>query len=145
MRKASPTANPTKVPFGEPNAVAVDKNGNIWAAASAHDHLLQFNSSREFIRKIGSEGTGNEQFKGIGGVAADSSGDIYVTDTGNNRVQEFSSSGTFLKTFGSGARQRPAAIANAVAIDESGNVWVLNGKEAAEGGRSSSSQPAARS
>ena len=32
----------------EPSSVAVDSSGNIWAADSAHDHLLQFNSSREF-------------------------------------------------------------------------------------------------
>ena len=120
----------------EPSAVAVDSSGNIWAADSAHDHLLQFNSSREFLRQLGSEGTGESQFKGIGGIATKSSGDFYVTDSGNDRVQEFSSTGTHLATFGSSAAGNGQLLGpTAVAIDESGNVWVLNGPTAQPGGR----------
>ena len=127
---------PREAPFGEPNALAVDSSGNIWVADSAHDHVIEFNSTRTFVRQIGSEGTGNGQFKGIGGVVADSSGDIFVSDTGNDRIQEFSSSGTFLKAFGSSAPGSGQLLSpGAVAIDGSGNVWVLNGKEAQAGGR----------
>ena len=125
-----------EAPFGEPNAVAVDPSGNIWVADSAHDHLLEFNSSREFVRQIGSEGSEEGQFKGIGGLATNSSGDIYVSDTGNDRIQEFSSTGTHLATFGSWVPGSGQLLSpGAIAIDESGNVWVLNGKEAQEGGR----------
>ena len=102
-----------EVPFGEPNAVAVDSSANIWAADSAHDHLLQFNSSREYVRELGSEGTANGQFKGIGGIAANASGDVYASDTGNDRIQEFSSAGTLralLRLLGAG--QRPAVLPN---------------------------------
>ena len=80
-----------EVPF-EPSAVAVDPSGNVWVGDSAHDHVLEFNSGREFVRQVGKEGAGEGQFKGIGGVATDASGDVYVTDSGNNRVEEFSSS-----------------------------------------------------
>ena len=50
-----------------------------------------------------------------------------MTDSGNNRVQEFSPTGTFLRQFGSsgtgaGQFRRPTGIA----LDQSGNVWVLN-------------------
>ena len=125
-----------EAPFGEPTAVAVDPSGNIWVADSAHDHVLQFNSSREFVRQIGSEGSGESQFKGIGGIATNSSGDIYVTDSGNDRVQEFSSSGAHLATFGSSAPGNGQLLSpGAVAVDASGNVWVLNGNGAQEGGR----------
>ena len=125
-----------EAPFGQPSAVAVDPSGNIWVADSAHDHVLQFNSSREFVRQIGSEGSGESQFKGIGGLATNSSGDLYVTDTGNDRVQEFSSTGGHLATFGSSAPGNGQLLSpSAVAIDSSGNVWVLNGKEAQAGGR----------
>ena len=116
--------------------MAVDPSGNIWVADSAHDHVLQFNSSREFVRQIGSEGTGESQFKGIGGIATNSSGDVYVTDTGNDRVQEFSSTGAHLATFGSSAPGNGQLLSpGAIAIDASGNVWVLNGIGAQEGGR----------
>ena len=125
-----------EAPFGEPSAVAVDPSGNTWVADSAHDHVLQFNSSREFVRQIGSEGSGESQFKGIGGLATNSSGDLYVTDTGNDRVQEFSSTGAHLASFGSSAPGNGQLLSpTAVAIDSSANVWVLNGTGAQEGGR----------
>ena len=129
-------AESREAPFGEPTAVAVDPSGNIWVADSAHDHVLQFNSSREFVRQIGSEGSGESQFKGIGGLATNSSGDLYVTDIGNDRVQEFSSSGAHLATFGSSAPGNGQLLSpGAIAVDASGNVWVLNGIGAQEGGR----------
>ena len=125
-----------EAPFGEPTAVAVDPSGNIWVADPAHDHVLQFNSSREFVRQIGSEGSGESQFKGIGGIATNSSGDIYVTDSGNDRVQEFSSTGGHLASFGSSAAGNGQLLSpGAIAVDASGNVWVLNGAGAQEGGR----------
>jgi DNA-binding beta-propeller fold protein YncE/lysophospholipase L1-like esterase len=125
-----------EAPFGEPNALAVDKSANIWVTDSTHDHLIEFNSNREFVRQVGSEGTGNGQFKGIGGVVTDSSGDIFVSDSGNDRIQEFSSAGTFLKAFGSSAPGSGQLLSpGAVAIDASANVWVLNGTGAQEGGR----------
>ena len=128
---------PTEAPFGEPSAVAVDPSGNIWVADSAHDHILEFNSKREFIRQVGKEGSGEGQFKGIGGIATDSSGNLYATDSGNNRVEEFSSTGTFLKAFGSSAPGKGQLVSpGPVALDASGNVWVLNGFfGSAEGGR----------
>ena len=106
--------------------VAVDSSGNIWVAGG-HDQVLEFNAQREYVRQFGAEGTGEGQFKGIGGIATDTSGDVYVTDEGNNRVEEFSATGTFLRQFGStglGAGQfyGPTGIA----LDSTGNVWVLN-------------------
>ena len=92
-----------------------------------HDQVLEFNSKHEYLRQFGKEGSGEGQFKGIGGIATNASGDVYVTDYGNNRVEEFSPTGTFLRQFGSqglGAGQfyGPTAIA----LDSGGNVWVLN-------------------
>jgi DNA-binding beta-propeller fold protein YncE len=125
-----------EVPFGEPNAVAADPSGNIWVADPAHDHVLQFNSKHEYVRQVGSEGSGEGQFKGIGGIATDASGDLYVTDEGNDRVEEFSSAGTFIRAFGSSAAGNGQLLSpGAIAIDQSGDVWVLNGRAAQEGGR----------
>ena len=112
--------------FGEPNAVAVDPAATSWAAGG-HDQVLEFNSKHEYVRQFGKEGSGEGQFKGIGGIATDASGDVYVTDYANNRVEEFSPTGTFLRQFGSqglGAGQfyGPTAIA----LDSGGNVWVVN-------------------
>ena len=51
-------------------------------------------------------------------------------------MQEFSSTGTHLATFGSSAPGNGQLLSpTAVAIDSSGDVWVLNGKGAQAGGR----------
>ncbi len=81
--------------------MAVDPSGNIWVADSGHDRVLEFNSKHEYLRQFGSEGTGEGQFKGIGGIATNASGDVYVIDTANHRMQEFSPTGTYITQFGS--------------------------------------------
>jgi hypothetical protein len=123
-------------PFGEPTGVAIDSSGNSWVADSAHDHVLEFNSKHEFLREVGSAGSGSGQFKSIGGVAANASGDVYVVDQGNDRVEEYTSAGTLVTTFGSSAPGNGQLISPyGIAVDSSGDVWVLNaGFTAPEGG-----------
>jgi hypothetical protein len=49
----------------------------------------------------GSTGTGDGQFRGIGGVAVnDSTGDVYVVDLDGQRVERYSASGVFQDAFG---------------------------------------------
>jgi hypothetical protein len=113
--------------FGEPNGVAVDPSGNIFVSDTRHDHIVEFNSKREYVRQFGSVGSGNGQFNTIGGIAINGSGDVYVSDPGNDRVQEFNDEGTFLRAFGSyGSGNGQFAYPSAVAIDASGDVWVLD-------------------
>jgi secreted PhoX family phosphatase len=54
-----------------------------------------------------------------------------VVDNVNNRVEKFDSNGTYLSEFGS-CGTRPGQFnydANAIAIDSSGNLWVLDDGE----------------
>ena len=123
--------------FSEPNAVAVDPSGNIWVADNGRDRIVELNSSRQFVRQFGEAGSGQGQFNGIGGIATNSSGDVYVTDTGNSRVEEFGPSGEYLRSFGAATYPTPGPLSNpgAIAVDSSGNVWVLNAYGNPEGGR----------
>ena len=115
----------SKAASSEPNAVAVDPSGNIWVADSGHNRVLEFNSERKYVRQFGTEGSGEGQFRGIGGIATDASGDVYVT--GSSRVQEFSPSGAFLRQFGSpGSGNGQFLYPSGIAVDSSGNVWVLD-------------------
>ena len=50
-----------------------------------------------------------------------------MTDSGNNRVEEFSPTGTYLRQFGSsGLGVGQFSTPTAIAVDSSGNVWILN-------------------
>ncbi len=111
----------------EPDAVALDPNGNTWVADSGHDRVLEFNAKHEFLRQFGSEGSAEGQFQGIRGIATNSEGDVYVSDYGNDRVQEFSPTGAFIRKFGSAGTEKGQLLEpTGIAVDASGNVWVLS-------------------
>jgi len=113
--------------LAEPDAVAIDPSGDIWVADSSHDRVLEYNAKHEYLRELGSEGTGQGQFRGIRGIAVNRKGDVYVSDYGNNRVQEFSSEGQFIMKFGTaGAGKGQFIEPTGIAIDSAEDVWVLN-------------------
>ncbi len=113
--------------FNSPWGIAVDSSGNVYVVDSFNNCICKFDSSGIVLRKWGSEGNGEGQFKYPRGIALDSSGNVYVADTNNNRIQEFDSEGVFIKAWGSngtgdGQFQYPYGIA----VDSGGNVYVTD-------------------
>ncbi len=82
--------------------LATDNAGNVWVSDTYNDRLEEFNSRDEYVRAVGSDGSGAGQFAWTFGVTVDSKGYVWVTDAGNNRVEEFSSEGVFVRMFGWG-------------------------------------------
>jgi len=112
-----------KAPLG----IATDASDNIYVADTGNNRIVKFDSSLDFLGKIGSTGSGNSQFSNPSGVAVDGSGNIYVADSSNNRIQKFDSDGNFLWTvgaFGSGNEQFNHPIG--VVVDSSGYVYVAD-------------------
>jgi len=58
----------------------------------------------QFLRVIGSEGSGPGQFNRPMGIDTDASGNLYVSDGGNNRIQKFNSNGNFVISWGQTGR-----------------------------------------
>ena len=54
-----------------------------------NDRIQVFDPQGRFLRKWGSEGSGEGEFIRPQGLAIDSDGDVYVSDQGNHRILVF--------------------------------------------------------
>ena len=87
--------------MGQPYGIAFGRDG-MWAVTDDSNHCVWiFDREDQLVRKFGSNGTGNGQFKRPLGVAFDDNNHLYVTDFSNHRVQKFDITGTYLFQFGS--------------------------------------------
>ena len=75
--------------FDELLAVALDADGNVYAADRKNNRIQKFTSDGTFITKWGSEGSDDGRFNMPHGVAVDTDGNVYVADTYNHRIQKF--------------------------------------------------------
>jgi sugar lactone lactonase YvrE len=111
--------------FYFPNGMAVDGNGDVFVADTAH------NSVKEIVAVNGAVSSGSQVntvgggFSGPQGVAVDASGDVFVADAANNAVKEIVavngavSASSVVNEVGSGFSQP-----HGVAVDSSGNIFV---------------------
>ncbi|MGH2853338.1 MAG: DUF6531 domain-containing protein, partial [Solirubrobacteraceae bacterium] len=84
-----------------------------------------------FSSTLGSEGSGNGQFKDPETVATDASGNVWVVDMENSRIEKLSSTGSFIAAYGSkgtgnGQFSKPWGIAinqstGSVYVSDTGN------------------------
>ena len=89
--------------MGNPWGVAFGRNG-LWAVADWSNHCVYiFDDEDQLVRKFGSNGSNNGQFRDPHGVAFDSHNHryLYVVDSNNHRVQKFDTNGNYLLQFGS--------------------------------------------
>ena len=82
--------------FDEPNDVALDGSGKIWAADS--NRVVQYDSSGNFQQNLPEEdpwksGDDNTRFDHAAGIAFDSAGSMYVSDGNNHRIQVYTFAG----------------------------------------------------
>ncbi|MGI0088357.1 MAG: 6-bladed beta-propeller [Nitrosotalea sp.] len=107
--------------FSSPTGIAVDKSGNIYVSDIGNYRIEKFDPAGNFVLKFGTAGKGNGQFFSLQGIAVDDSGNIYVSDL-TNFIQKFDSSGNFIKKIGGDGILNGA---NAVAVDKSGDMYVV--------------------
>src|ERR1700733_1812010 len=111
----------------EPDGVAVSSSGYVYVVATGSDHVQEFSSTGEEVRKWGSEGTANGDFNHPEGIAVAANGDVYVADSWNDRIQEFSSTGTYITKWGTkGTENGQFKIPSAIAVASDGNVYVTD-------------------
>jgi hypothetical protein len=62
-----------------------------------NSRIQKFTNTGKFIRKWGTEGSGNGEFGFPVSVNVDSSGNVFVADPGNDRIQKFTNTGKFIR------------------------------------------------
>ena len=92
--------------MGYSHGIAFGRDG-MWAVTDNSNHCVWiFDRQDQLVKKFGSEGTGNGEFKSPFGAAFDANNHLYVTDTHNHRVQKFdiASTDTYLFQFKFGSQ-----------------------------------------
>ena len=81
----------------------------IWCTC-AITITIAFDLDLNFVRSIGSHGSGRGEFDRPCDVKFDTAGNMYVADGGNERVQVMDSSGRFIQEFGQGKLSGPLGL-----------------------------------
>lgn len=116
--------------------LTVDGSGNVYI--THRQGVWKFSPTGQFLKAIGTNGSGDGQFRYPRGIADDSGNNIYVAEAGRkvdssdplyntNRVQKLDSSGKWLLkwgTYGTGNSQFKHPYG--VAVDSSNNVYVTD-------------------
>jgi sugar lactone lactonase YvrE len=79
--------------FWAPRAIAVDADENVYVADTGNKRIRVYTSEGEYIRDIGSAGSGLGQIDEPVGLAISPDGKLYVADTWNDRISVFTLDG----------------------------------------------------
>jgi tripartite motif-containing protein 71 len=106
-----------------PSSLAVDRQGNIYAADTGNDRIQKFSPGGRPLRQLGAVG----QFEWPVGVALDRHGNIWVVDSASNRIQELSPTGKTLELWGKkGSAPGEFRGPMSVAVDAQDHVYVAD-------------------
>jgi sugar lactone lactonase YvrE len=126
--------------FASAHSIAVDKDGNIWAAdfqakEGKGEQVIKFSPDGKVLLKLGTagkQGTGAGEFNQPTGVAALSNGDIVVTEghgskLNKSQVSIYTKDGKLIRTFAShGTGEGQLTEPHAVAVDSQDRIYVAD-------------------
>jgi len=113
--------------FFEPQAVTVDKTGNVYVADTGNHRIQKFKENGEFLLKWGRNGFASGQFDVPRGLAFTDQGILLVVDQNNHRVQEFKlDDGVFVRQWGvQGTGEGEFNAPQDIAVDSAGNIYMV--------------------
>ncbi len=116
-----------------PTDVAVNDEGTRvyvvdTGGIESRSHQIQvFDGEGDFIKTIGTRGSGEGEFNLPVQAAVNADGELYVLDAGNFRVQVFDADGLFLRAWGKAGRNMgDFARPRGLALDSDGLVYVTD-------------------
>lgn len=116
--------------FNEIWGLAVDRQGNVFAADTWNHRIQKFTADGMFLTMWGSFGlaeAGPSVMWGPRGLAVDDAGNVYVADTGNKRILVFDNNGNMLRVIGRvGSQDGELDEPTSVAVAKDGRVFVAD-------------------
>jgi tripartite motif-containing protein 71 len=88
------------VQFDEPDALALDRQGNVYVADRMNNRVQKLSSRGRLLAVFGATGSSLARSSNPQGVAVDGRGNVYVADTYHDRIQVFSPSGKLSAAWG---------------------------------------------
>ena len=82
-----------------PSGLEVAPNGDLVVANTGDNSVIRYTSAGTELWRIGTHGSGTNQFLNPRDVAVDSQGRVYVADTRNSRIVVLGANGSWLTTF----------------------------------------------
>ena len=145
-RRANPPPTPQpsasyenpEASFSEPNAVAIDPSGDIFIADSGHDRIVELNSERKFIQAVRRSGLRRRPvLRGSAGSPPTHPGTCTSPTSATPASRSSAPQANTSEPSAQAAFPASGPLSNpgAIAIDSSGDVWVLNAYGSPEGGR----------
>ncbi|MBS1687389.1 MAG: T9SS type A sorting domain-containing protein [Bacteroidetes bacterium] len=127
------TAGTTGAYLHGPDAVFVDKHGNIYIADKLNARIQKRTDSLTItVAGTGTAGSTAKQLNNPAGIFVDTAGNLYIADAGNNRIQKWKAGdtvGTTVAGSSSGTSGSSASLLNnpvAVFRDATGNLYIAD-------------------
>ena len=95
--------------FDDPRGLKLRDN-LVYVCDLNNRRIQVFDLDLNFVRSIGSRGSGRGEFGAPFDVKFDAAGNVYVAEWGNERVQVMDSSGRFIREFGRGKLIQPSGL-----------------------------------
>ena len=112
--------------FSHPNAVAVDKDDNLYVSDNGNSKLFKFSKEGKLMKVVGRRGTRPGQFSNLGMIKLIND-KLYVCDRGNHRVQILNTEFEYVNSFGCyGDGDGQFNWLNDIAQDRAGNLYVTD-------------------
>ena len=84
--------------FG-PRDIAFDAQGNLWVTDTGDSRIQVYTKQGQFVKTVGTKGSGPGQFSEPVGIDIGSDGSVYVADMYNGRVEILDASGAYKGEF----------------------------------------------